>query len=291
MVAFTIGLAPAACSLMRSRSSPSSLATPLSANSNCSKLSSLLPFLPPGPLVAASGGARANAGCVHGSVQVRHAWFERQPVTGVDKINAVGRLGVELVALVPPEASLLDELDELLAREARQAALGHSEGGAVTAGGRPSVGYSLRPTTQHQCVATAGKRPLSTTGGSAGACVQRGCFRCYNGPHARQWNRPASNHGSTCSGGVLRGVRVLQLPHRRASLAWGTGRTLKPAQVRMLYVGRLQTAHGTRVPPQVRMYRVVRAPTLFRRAARGAALFLYVRAALTLRAAALEIDR
>ena len=174
MVAFTIGLAPAACSLMRSRSSPSSLATPLSANSNCSKLSSLLPFLPPGPLVAASGGARANAGCVHGSVQVRHAWFERQPVTGVDKINAVGRLGVELVALVPPEARILDQLDEVLAREARHATLGHPEGGTATAGGwavggiransAPPSSSALLQQAQLECSGQLEcKRPLSAS--------------------------------------------------------------------------------------------------------------------------------
>ena len=48
LVALAFGLAAAACSLMAPSSSPSSLATPSSANSNCSKLSSLLPFLPPG---------------------------------------------------------------------------------------------------------------------------------------------------------------------------------------------------------------------------------------------------
>ena len=70
-------------------------------------------------------------------MQVKYARFERQPFTGVDKVNAVGRLDVELVALVPPEAGILDELDELLAREARHAALGHSKGGAANGRDRP----------------------------------------------------------------------------------------------------------------------------------------------------------
>ena len=69
-------------------------------------------------------------------MQVKCAQFERQPFTGVDKVNAVRRLDVELVTLVPQEAGVLDELDELFAREARHTALGYSEGGAATAGDR-----------------------------------------------------------------------------------------------------------------------------------------------------------